>query len=130
MMGNIKKPVEIGILELQRHIPILYTFAQIFKTKNTKVTIFTTKEMYLRLRTYLKEEENFSIILKEDGESNRNFIKRVKKIWDKKIDVLFVNTIHETLLDLIGYLDFNNNFKKILLVHHVNAWLKPYIVDF
>jgi hypothetical protein len=127
-MGNLNKPVKVGILELQRHVPIIYTFAKIFKMKDTKVTIFTTKELYLRLKAYLKDEKNFYIILKEDDESNRNFIKRVKKICDRKIDLLFVNTIHETLLDLICYLDFSNNFKKVLLIHHVNAWLKPYIV--
>jgi hypothetical protein len=125
-----KRPVEIGIFEIRRHIPILYTFSRICKTSSTNVTIFTTKELYLRLETYLteKDKKNYDIILKEDNETFRSFIKRVETICNKKIDVLFINTIHETLLDLICYLGFNPKSKTILLIHHVNAWLKPRLI--
>ena len=125
-----KRPVEIGIFEIRRHIPILYTFSRICKTSDTNVTIFTTKELYLRLETYLteKDKKNYDIILKEDNETFRSFVKRVETICNKKIDVLFINTIHETLLDLICYLGFNPKSKTILLIHHVNAWLKPRLI--
>ena len=94
------------------------------------MTIFTTKELYLRLETYLteKDKKNYDIILKEDNETFRSFVKRVETICNKKIDVLFINTIHETLLDLICYLGFNPKSKTILLIHHVNAWLKPRLI--
>jgi len=125
-----KRPVEIGIFEIRRHIPILYTFSRICKTSRTNVTIFTTKELYRRLETYLTEEDKkiYEIIFKEDNETFRSFIKRVETICNKKIDVLFINTIHETLLDIICYLGFNPKSKTILLVHHVNAWLKPRLI--
>ena len=125
-----KHPIEIGIFEIRRHIPILYTFSRICKTSNTNVTIFTTKELYLRLETYLteKDKKNYDIILKEDNETFRSFVKRVDTICNKKIDILFINTIHETLLDLICYLGFNPKSKTILLIHHVNAWLKPRLI--
>ena len=125
-----KRPVEIGIFEIRRHIPILYTFSRICKTSSTNVTIFTTKELYLRLETYLtgKDKKNYDIILKKDNEAFRSFVKRVETICNKKIDVLFINTIHETLLDLICYLGFNPKSKTILLIHHVNAWLKPRLI--
>jgi len=107
-----KHPIEIGIFEIRRHIPILY------------------KELYLRLETYLteKDKKNYDIILKEDNETFRSFVKRVDTICNKKIDILFINTIHETLLDLICYLGFNPKSKTILLIHHVNAWLKPRLI--
>ena len=125
-----KYPVEIGIFEIRRHIPILYTFSRICKTSRTNVTIFTTKELYRRLETYLTKEDkkNYEIILKEDNETFRSFVKRVETICNKKIDVLFINTIHETLLDLICYLGFNPKSKTVLLIHHVNAWLKPRLI--
>jgi len=125
-----KRLVEIGIFEIRRHIPILYTFSRICKTSNTNVTIFTTKELYLRLETYLsdKNKKNYDIILKEDNETFHSFVKRVETICNKKIDVLFINTIHETLLDLVCYLGFNPKSKTILLIHHVNAWLKPRLI--
>jgi hypothetical protein len=42
--------------------------------------------------------------------------------------LLFINTIHETFLDLFCYLGFNPKSKTILLIHHVNAWLNPYLI--
>jgi hypothetical protein len=125
-----KHSVEIGIFEIRRHIPILYTFSRICKTSSTNVTIFTTKELYLRLETYLteKDKKNYDIILKEDNETFRSFVKRVETICNKKIDIMFINTIHETLLDLVCYLGFNPKSKTILLIHHVNAWLKPRLI--
>ena len=104
-----KRPVEIGIFEIRRHIPILYTFSKICKTNNTNVTIFTTKELFSRLKSYMgeKDRKNYDIILKRDTENIRSFMKRIETICNKKIDVLFINTIHETLLDLIYYLKFN-----------------------
>ena len=76
-MGNIKK-IRVGILEIQRHVPIIYTFAKICKTLNTDVTIFTTKDLFERLKTYLGREKNsdidVNIVLKEDQESNYKFL--------------------------------------------------------
>lgn len=125
---NQKSPIEIGILEIRRHPPILYTFSKILKTKNTNVTIFTTKEILSRVGTHLKDTKNYNVILKNDYEGFISYLKRVEKICNKKIDILFINTIHETFFDLIYYLKFNPNCKKILLVHHVNAWLKSRLI--
>jgi len=121
-------PIEIGILEIQRHMPVLYSFCRVCKTKNTNVTIFTTKELFLRLETHLKNKQDYDIVLKRRNESIRAFLKRVEHICNQKIDLLFINTIHETILDLPRYLSFNPKSKMILTVHHVNAWLKPRLV--
>jgi phage host-nuclease inhibitor protein Gam len=121
-------PAQIGILEIRRHIPVLYTFCKICKTPQTKVTVFTTKELYLRLTTYLKDIDNYNFLIKEEKQSIRSFLKKVEKYCNEKIDVLFVNTIHETLLDLLCYIRFNPKSKKVLVVHHVNAWLRPKLV--
>jgi glycosyltransferase involved in cell wall biosynthesis len=123
-----KHPIEIGILEIRRHIPILYSFSKISKTKNTNVTIFTTKELLLQLEAYLKDTENYNIVLKKDDESTFSFLKRVEKICNEKIDLLFVNTIHDIVFDLIYYVNFRPKSKMIVIVHHANAWLKPRLI--
>jgi glycosyltransferase involved in cell wall biosynthesis len=127
-ISSSKFPAEIGILEIRRHIPVLYTFCKICNTPKTKVTVFTTQGLYHRLKTYLKDMDQYTFVIKEENESIRSFLKRVERYCNEKIDVLFVNTIHETLLDLLCYLGFNPKSKKILVVHHVNAWLRPKIV--
>ncbi|MCK5260772.1 MAG: hypothetical protein KAJ44_01155 [Thermoplasmatales archaeon] len=126
--SNSAHPIEIGILEIRRHVPVLYTFGKICKTKNTNVTIFTTKEVFSRLETYLKDKNNYEFVIKEGNESICRFLKRVETICNKKIDLLFVNTIHETIFDLLYYLSFNPRSKTVLVVHHANAWLKPKLV--
>jgi glycosyltransferase involved in cell wall biosynthesis len=125
---GLKRPVEIGILEIQRHTPVLYTFCRICKTKNTNVTIFTTKELFIRLEKYLKNKQDYDVVLKRRHENKHAFLKRVEHICNQKIDLLFINTIHETILDLANYLSFNPKSKMILTVHHVNSWLKPRLV--
>ncbi len=130
VVNNLKSesPIEIGILEVRRHVPVLYTFGKVCKTKNTNVTIFTTADLFSRLETYLKDKNNFNFVIKEKNESIHHFLKRVKSICNEKIDLLFINTIHETIFDLIEYLSFDIKSKTILVVHHVNAWLRPTLV--
>jgi len=125
---NLERSVEIGILEIRRHVSILYTFSKICKTKNTNVTIFTTKELFSQLKLYLKDTKNYDIILKEDNESFYSFLKRVESICNEKIDLLFINTIHETVSDLLCYINFRPKSKMIVIVHHANAWFKPRLV--
>ena len=125
---GLKPPIEIGILEIRRHIPVLYTFMKICKMRNTNVTVFTTKELLERLESYDIKKENFSFITKENNESYHSYLKRIERICDDKIDLLFVNTIHETIWDLLCYITFNPRSKTILVVHHANAWLKPKLV--
>lgn len=126
--SNVNNPIEIGILEIRRHTPILYTFSRICKTKNTNVTIFTTKELLSQLKTYLKDTENYDIVLKEDKESTFSFLKRVEKICNERIDLLFINTIHDIVFDLIYYVNFRPKSKMIVIIHHANAWLKPRLI--
>ena len=97
-------PIGIGILEIRSHIPILYTFSKICKAKNTNVTIFTTKELLSQLKTYLKDTENYDIVLKEDKESTSSFLKRVEKICNERIDLLLINTKKENCANLIPYI--------------------------
>ena len=86
-----KRPVEIGIFEIRRHIPILYTFSKICKTNNTNVTIFTTKELFSRLKSYMgeKDRKNYDIILKRDTENIFSFMKRVETICNKTKGTIF-----------------------------------------
>ena len=114
-----KNPIEIGILEIRRHIPILYSFSKICKLNNTNVTIFTTKKLFNRIVTYLDNWKDYNIILKKDRETIHSFIKRVETICNKNnIDLLFINTIHETFFDLINYIKLIQN-QKLLKVYHL-----------
>lgn len=118
----------IGILEIQRHIPVLYSFMKICKTNKTKVTVFTTPKVFTRLLTYNINKDDFNFVIKKKTESKNAFLRRIKKICDIEIDLLFINTIHDTTFDLIQYINFNPNTKKVLVVHHANAWIRPYLV--
>ena len=118
----------IGILEIQRHIPVLYSFMKICKTNKTKVTVFTTPKVFTRLLTYDINKNDFIFIIKKKSETKLAFLRRVKKICNKEIDLLFINTIHSTVFDLLHYINFDTDIKKVLVVHHANAWIRPYLV--
>ena len=127
MPMTIKKLKEIGILEYHYHSIFFYTLARICKTKNTNVTLFTTKEIFSLIENHLKQKDQYTVILKKEGESINSFLKRVGKICDEKIDLLFVNSIQETCKDLPHYFRFNPSCKMILTIHNVNAFLNKKI---
>lgn len=115
----------IGILETHCHITYLHTMMKICKTEDTNVTVFTTKDILSRLENYLKNKENYNFILKKDREGLNSFLKRVEKICDDKIDLLFINTFQLTCFYLPRYFGFHPRCKTILTIHTANAWLKP-----
>ena len=116
---------EIGILEIKWHEDFLSNICRICKTENTNVTIFTTKKIFLNLRNTLRNISDFNFVIKSGNESDLYFLKRIEQICNKKIDVLFVNTIQGNCLDLAPFLFFEPKSKKILTIHNVNAWFKP-----
>lgn len=114
----------IGILEFHFHIKYLHTTMKICKTKNTNVTVFTTKRILRRIEIYLDDKSKYNFVLKKDNESINSFLKRVKKICNEKIDLLFINTIQTSCIDIPRYFNFNPKSKMILTVHMVNHWMK------
>jgi hypothetical protein len=114
----------IAILELHFHIKFLYTTMRIANTKNTKVTVFTTKKIHSRIKHYLKTDKDFEFVLKDEKESLSNYLSRVEKLCNKNMDLLLVNTIQMTCLYAPRYINFNPKCKKILTIHMINHWLK------
>jgi glycosyltransferase involved in cell wall biosynthesis len=97
---------------------------RICKTKKSNVTVFTTKEIFSRLKTYLDNIEEYSFVIKKENESINHFLKHVEKICNEKIDLLFINTIQTSCMDLPHYFRFKPKTKMILTVHTTNHWLK------
>jgi len=115
---------EIGILEYHYHSIFFYTIARICNTKQTNVTLFTTKRIYSFIEKHLENKKQYKIVLKKDNESINSFLKRVEKICNDNIDLLFINTIQESCKDLPFYLKFKPKCKMILTIHDANTWLK------
>lgn len=120
-----KKPLNIGIVEVRRHPAVLYTFCKICSTSDTTITVFTTPELFARLKTWLDDTDRFHFIIKKKKQSLRSFLRQIETYCETKLDAVFVNTIHETWYDLFHFSKFNPTIAKILTVHHVNAWLHP-----
>ncbi|KYK22470.1 hypothetical protein AYK24_02015 [Thermoplasmatales archaeon SG8-52-4] len=118
----------IGILEVHCHVKFLHTMIRICKIKDTNITIFTTKDLLSRLEKYMDINENYNIVLKRNKEGLNSFLKRVEKICNEKIDLLFVNTIQVTNYYLPRFLSFNPKCKTIMTVHIANAWFKQKFV--
>jgi hypothetical protein len=97
---------------------------RVCKTKNTNVTVFTKKTIYLRIMHYIEDETKYNFVLMGENESINSFLNRVEKICNEKIDILFVNTIQTSLNDIPHYFRFNPKSKMILTVHTTNHWLK------
>ena len=114
----------IGILETHFHIKLINTLMKICKTEKTNVTVFTTPEIYSRIKIYIDDKSKYEIVLKEEDESINNYLKRVEKICEKKIDLLFVNTIQMSMIDIPHFIGFKPKSKMILTVHVTNHFLR------
>lgn len=119
-----KKNINVGILEPHFHLKYLHTIIKICKTDQTNVTVFTTKDLFSRLETYIYDKSKYEFVLKDKNESMSSFLKNVEKICDDKIDLLFVNTIQFSSIRLPPFLNFRPKSKMILTVHMTNHWLK------
>lgn len=117
--------VHIGILEVRRHPAVLHSFCSICNTMNTRVTVFTIPRIFNRLQTLMKDPSQFHFIVKKKNQRLLSFLRQIKKYSEQHLDLLFVNTIHETWYDLFHFSKFNPDVLKILTIHHVNAWLDP-----
>lgn len=104
-----------------------YTMARICKTKDTNVTLFTTNKIFSLMEKHLKTKDKYNIVLKGENESINSFLKRVEQTCNEEIDLLFINTIQESLKDLPHYFRFKPKCKTILTIHNVNAFLSKKI---
>jgi hypothetical protein len=119
-----KKIINVGILEPHFHLKYLHTIIKICKIEQTKVIVFTTKELFSRLETYIDDKSKYEFVLKDENESMSSFLKIVEKICDDKIELLFVNTIQFSSIRLPPFFNFRPKSKMILTVHMTNHWLK------
>jgi len=113
----------IGILEYHYHSIFYYTLARICKTKHTQVTLFTTQKIFSLISPHLANKKDYRIVLQRDNESLASFLHRVETICNTDIDLLFINTIQESLKDLPHYVRFHPSCKMILTIHDANTWL-------
>lgn len=121
---NTNHAVHIGILEYVCHWPNLYASSEIFLTSKTKVTIFTKKDIWDKIKEDISDVGRYNIIFKHENETVLQFLNRVEKICDEsKIDILFIQTISERIRKIRDFKDFNPKCKIILNLHAINAWL-------
>lgn len=124
MRNKLKR---IGILEYHYHSIFYYTLAKICRTKHTQVTLFTTKKIFSLISSHFSNKKDYRIVLQHDKESLASFLHRVETICNANIDLLFINTIQESLKDLPHYVRFHPSCKMILTIHDANTWLNQKI---
>ena len=88
--------MKIGIIEILYHQVFLYSLASVAKESGADVIIITTKELYNLIIPLFKDKiKNYKWVIKREDESRSLFLKRIEKIVNKEIDLLFVNTIQD-----------------------------------
>lgn len=114
---------KIGILETSIHPIYLYSTVRILKSEDTMVSIFTIKENYDIVAPILgKKLDKYFWVIKNDNETLREFLKRIKLTIEQSIDILYVNTITDGLKDILAYCCFNPAVYKTLTIHNPHLW--------
>lgn len=120
---------EIGILEIFHHWDCVYIISRICKTNKTNVTIFTTSHIYSQLKIALgKNISEYNFIIKKENETKKSFLKKVKKICNEKVDLLFIITIPHDVRQWPQFLTFKPKTNIVLFIHEIENWIKPKIL--
>jgi len=110
--------MNIGIIELHYHSEFIHTLIQIFKKEN--IDVYLTRKVYEELDSVSKHCININFIfLYTNLQKTKSFI---SKIPTEKYDLLFVNTIQPSMIDIPNWKHFKPKCKTILTLHNLNAW--------
>jgi len=110
--------MKIGIIETHYHSEFVHTLIQIFKKEN--IDVYLTRDVYKELDEASKQCTNNSFIfLYTNLQKAKSFI---SKIPTNQYDLLFVNTIQPSMVDLPNWKHFKPQCKSILTLHNLNAW--------
>lgn len=107
--------MKIGIIELHYHAEFLNTLIQIFNKE--QITVYTTHDIYKELPAEAKTKPTY--VFKNPKESIKTFLRTIQT---NDLDLLFVNTIQPSMIDLPSWIDFKPKCKSILTLHNLNAW--------
>jgi len=108
--------MKIGIIETHYHSEFIHTLVQIFKKEN--IDVYLTRNVYDELDSKSKGIPK-SFIFKPEHQKTKNFI---SDIPTENYDLLFVNTIQPSMIDIPNWKYFNPKCKTILTLHNLNAW--------
>ena len=106
--------MNIGIVETHYHSEFIHTLVQIFKKEN--ITVYTTHDVYKELDDKSKDVH---FVFKHTQQSTKDFISTIPT---QVFDLLFVNTIQPSMVDLPNWKHFKPKGKSILTLHNLNAW--------
>jgi len=106
--------MNIGIIETHYHSEFIHTLVQIFKKEHIEVS--TTRKVYKELD---EKSKNVDFYFTHGNQKVKDFI---ADIPIQKYDLLFINTIQPSMIDLPNWKNFNPKCKSILTLHNLNAW--------
>jgi len=105
--------MKVAVLELHYHEEFLNTIIDLFDD----VDVYTTHKIYARLPETSKNKGVFYFCIK----NKYRFLKTLQQL-SSQYDVLFVNTIQPSMIDLPLYTNFKPKCKSVLTLHNLNAW--------
>lgn len=117
----------IGVMESYCNPEDIYNVASLAKHCNADVTIFTTKRLYERVLPFFKEDkDDHNWILQQEGETLLNFLKRIEKYCNNKIDLLFINTFYVLPHHQILYYLFRPRCKTVQVVSRIERFFSKW----
>ena len=109
----------IGVCEVRSNYPMVESLVDI-ASRVGDVTVFTNEYVYNQFNNSFPDGVNF--VVKNNNVSLKSYLKLLSD-HSKKLDVLFVNTVSGSALDLFAW---NRYFRpecfSIMTIHNINRW--------
>ena len=110
----------IGLIEITARNHELSGLCKIASTGRNDVTVFTTPDIFSHAEEELwGNTQGYEWVLREEGESNRRFLKRVQDICDQRIDVLVAKTFRD-----LGFVFFKPRCRLVAFLDDLNHWFR------
>ena len=108
------------------HFEVTYTLICLFDNGKNKITVFVHSAAYKQLQYLLAEKETkYHWVVKEDPETNRDFIHRLfRYINHNQFDLLYFNTIEDNFIHYAYYLRQLKKSSTILTLHDINGFFR------
>lgn len=117
----IEKRKKIGIIEIYGHHVFVHTLGSIALNSGMDVTIFVTRPIYEQLKPLFRNSlAEITWVIKQERENDWQFLRRIKKIAQKDIDILFINTIQGKRIILFYF--FKPHVKTVVTNGRISEW--------
>jgi hypothetical protein len=117
---------DVGLLGVDSgHRHILHGTCDLLDREDVDLTLFTTPDNRDGLEDRGLETNGMDVVLADEDESYRSFLRRVESRASARLDLLYVNTVGYRLGRYLSYIGFDPDCLLYARIYNARTWFDP-----